>query len=215
MLEINNFKSFICLSGNLPSVDFFRSVINLNIPVIAADGAATKLMNIGVDPTFIIGDMDSFFGKANDDTEIIVVEDQNYTDFEKAIMFVKERNLEPCLILGMNGGEIDHILNNIATFVRYSTDVDMWFYDILDLGRAKIGRASSRFEYDVNKGSTISLFSFDHGQIVTEGMVWEIDSQPFHIMQKSAARNCAKSEKITISTSGDKVLTIIEANFTK
>jgi len=210
MLNISNFKSVICLNGNLPSPDFFRSVSSLGISIIAADGAAIKLIDMGVDPNFIVGDMDSFTGNVSEITEIIKVEDQNYTDFDKAITFMKERNLAPCLILGINGGEIDHILNNLATFVRYSHEIDIWFYDIPSVGQAKIGKSSSDLECNVDKGSTISLFSFSNGKITTKGLVWEIDSESFDIIKKSAARNCARSEKVMIRSS-DKILTIIDA----
>jgi len=212
MIKIDNFKSVICLNGNLPSADFFKSVAEALIPIIGVDGGAKRLIEMGVKSDFIIGDMDSFDINLKQNLNIIVVEDQNYTDFEKAIVFAKDKDFAPSLILGMNGGEIDHILNNITTFIRYSDEFDMWFYDIPNFGNQKMGRATINLRCNVPEGSTVSIFSFDEGKVVTQGMVWEIKSENFHVMKKSGARNRAKSEIVEISTDGMKLLTIIDAN---
>ena len=52
----NKFKSILCLDGELPSAAFF---FFFTLPIIAADGAANTLMQMGVLPQIVIGDLDS------------------------------------------------------------------------------------------------------------------------------------------------------------
>jgi len=212
--NLSRFKSLICLNGNLPDKKFFLKAIENGAIIVAADGGANKLCEIGITPDFIVGDMDSHFSEYHLSADkIILREDQDSTDFEKSLNFIQQKQCSPVLILGMSGGEIDHIINNVATFVRYSDSIDMWFYDIPNVGKSKIGRVAKNLDVLVGEDATVSLFSFDNGMLKTEGMVWEIDSEPFHLMNKSAARNRAKQDRVKISTTEEKLLTIFDGEF--
>ena len=46
--------------------------------------------------------------------------DQNSSDFQKAMKYLESQNLLPTIILGISGGYIDHILNNINNNVTNS-----------------------------------------------------------------------------------------------
>ncbi|MCH9753278.1 MAG: thiamine diphosphokinase [Alphaproteobacteria bacterium] len=213
MKKIEEFKCIICLNGSIPDYNFFARVKELKIPVIAVDGAANLLLNIDIIPDFIVGDMDSFKGSKHiPQDRVIVTEDQNYTDFEKTIKFVKEASFGSALVLGMNGGEIDHIINNVNTFVRYSRELSMWFYDIPSKGHSKLGAMSvnGTLDFNLEEGAMVSLFSYDQGKLKTEGLVWEINSKAFPVMEKSAARNKAQNNKVKVMTTQDKVLTIYD-----
>lgn len=215
MRNLSGFKSVICLNGNLPGKVFFRIILENNIPIIGADGGANLLYNIGVNPDFIVGDMDSCRDLSKfPKSKIIIIEDQNYTDFEKAIKFLQNKGIENSLVLGINGGEIDHVLNNVNTFIRYAKEFDMWFYDVPSRGESKLGSiVKNDIELTVPKETTISIFSFDDGKLTTEGMVWDIDSEAFSILDKSGARNRARLEKVSISTTGKSLLTIFDHKF--
>lgn len=215
MKKIEEFKSVICLDGSIPEAEFFVRIKDAEIPIIAADGATNLLLAMDIVPDFVVGDMDSFNGsKKIPQDKVIVVEDQNYSDFEKAIIFAKENSFDGALVLGMNGGEIDHIINNVNIFMRYSENFPMWFYDIPSKGNSKLGTTALNGIINLNlvKGSIISLFSFDEGNLKTKGLVWDIECQPFPIMEKSAARNKVKNSKVQITTTDKKVLSICDGH---
>jgi thiamine pyrophosphokinase len=210
MLRLENFESVICLNGSLPSKRFFDRIASSKITVVAADGGAHRLMDIKVMPDFVVGDMDSWKGyEGICDTKIHRKSGQDSTDFEKSLFFLRDRNIKKILVLGVNGGEIDHVINNINTFLRYSDQFDMCFYDEPDFGESKIGRAvNGSMDLDIDEGSKISLFSFDEGKMKTQGMQWEIEDKAYQVMETSAARNKSKSDKVHISTTGKKLLTV-------
>jgi len=215
MKNLSGFKSIICLNGNLPEKAFFRKILEKNIPIIGVDGGANLLHNMSIIPDFIVGDMDSCRDLSKfPKSKIIIIDDQNYTDFEKAIRFAQNHGIDNSLVLGINGGEIDHVINNVNTFVRYAKEFDMWFYDVPNTGESKLGGIiKNDIELSIPKETTISIFSFDDGKVTTEGMVWEIDSKEFSILDKSGARNRARLDKVNISTTGKNLLTIFDHEF--
>lgn len=210
MLKLADLEAVICLNGRLPSKEFFSKILNHSINIVAADGGAYRLLDMKIRPDFIVGDMDSLGENTGVcETKIHKNSDQNSTDFEKSLFFLRNKGITKILVLGMNGGEIDHIINNTNTFLRYSDQFGMYFYDEPEFGEAKVGHAvKGKMELKAEEGSNISLFSFDEGKIKTEGMKWEIKDKPFHVMKSSAARNKSKSKNISISTTGKSLLAI-------
>ena len=86
----SSFNAILCLDGTLPEEDFFKDFTN--IPLIAADGAAVKLLKKQVFSDIIIGDLDSFKKLAREEdflkSEIIQIDEQDTNDFEKALKII-------------------------------------------------------------------------------------------------------------------------------
>lgn len=114
----NDIVSILCLNGELPQRRFFH---NYTLPIVACDGAGTRLIKMGVKPQIIIGDLDSIEqGVSLDEVEIIHAPDQNHTDFSKALNILEAKNMLPCLVLGATGRQLDHTLNNISILLKYA-----------------------------------------------------------------------------------------------
>lgn len=210
MHKLEFFEAVICLNGRLLDREFFERVLSKKILLIAADGSYHTLKRIGVNPDFVVGDMDSVGDSVDlSMTQMHADSDQYSTDFEKVLFFLRSKGISKILVLGMNGGEIDHVINNTNTFLRYSDQFDMCFYDEPDFGESKIGVAvNGKIDLDVGVGKNISLFSFDEGKICTKGMTWEVSGESFNVMKASAARNRSKERNVSVSTTGDKLLAI-------
>ncbi len=81
---------------------------------IAADAGMKVFDEAGLEPDLLIGDMDSFtLGEAPLACEVERIEDQDRTDFQKALDRPEVRNAEEVVILGGTGGRSDHFLNNL------------------------------------------------------------------------------------------------------
>ena len=195
MHPLSKFKTLLVLNGNIPGRAFFDQF--QDICVVGVDGGASKILDLGILPHIIIGDLDGFDKSliSNTKTEIVYAMDQDFTDFEKAIMHVADKKLFPALVLGMNGGEIDHILNNMHVFIRYSEKYDMSFYD-----EGKIGTCiHASGEMDLKPGSNVSLFSFSEDPLSTSGLEWELKNEPLYFLKRSGVRNRAKSSKVSFA----------------
>ena len=84
----------LVLQGKAPDPDilcFFPDTY-----LIATDGAANGLIEIGIEPHIIIGDLDSFDSShlpENSRSQIIHIPDQEKNDFEKALDYCLDNNL--------------------------------------------------------------------------------------------------------------------------
>ena len=205
------FKSILCLNGNLPKKSFFKSYESL--PIIAADGAANYLYNLGLRPSYIVGDLDSFKVESHNcsDVEIVQYKNQNYCDFEKSLLVIKKNNLFPTLVVGVFGGEADHVINNLNCLVKYSNKCSMVFYDESNLRKPKWGTpTSSSLAFNTQKGAVISIFPYPRAVISSKGLVWELQNQELLQNVKSSIRNRANSLRVDIKIHSGKVIIIME-----
>jgi thiamine pyrophosphokinase len=158
-------KSILCLNGDLSNLPFLKKT---KLPIFAADGAGNTLLRAGIKPSLIIGDLDSMHLSSAQKENIECKHEpcQNSSDFQKALKHLKETNLLPTLILGMNGGHIDHILNNINIFL----ESDNIFYAPPILGYVLKG--SHPFSFPQN--TKVSLLGIPSALVSTTGFKWEL-----------------------------------------
>ena len=212
---IASHRSVICLDGG----DFNEEVltfVNDSAVVIAADGAANWMGGKGLNPQYIVGDGDSVsseegcFGAVE-----IYSADQDTTDFEKCIQFAQERELFPTLVLGFNGGEIDHVLGNAQVLLKHSEGVSLFFidsYNKRDCGGIKIGLPLSKGSYrmTVQMDATISILPYCSCRMTSKGLVWELTDQVLTQDGLLAIRNRAAKEEIEFKVCEGKALVIVD-----
>ncbi|RUR07937.1 hypothetical protein ELY15_11650 [Legionella sp. km772] len=110
LINFTGYHAILCLNGDLPDSSFFAK---LNLPIIAADGAANSLFKRHIKPTLIIGDLDSVHPRLLKEQDFLIADDQECSDYQKAMAYLGEQHLLPAIVVGINGGYLDHILNNI------------------------------------------------------------------------------------------------------
>lgn len=201
----------------------YRSVIVLNsptlckfpildgAPIIAADGAEKWLMEtdqIKSHDLFVVGDGDS-----STSDRLIKFSDQDTTDFEKCIDFAKAKDLLPALVLGVNGGEIDHILGNIQTLLKCSRGPSLFFLDrFLDQYKIGIPLEKGTWQIDVEAGTTVSIIPFVSTVLTTSGLAWELHNQELVPDGLTSMRNRAESKRIELTVLEGKALFIADMN---
>ncbi len=123
---------------------------------------------------------------------IIHTPDQDYCDFYKAVEHLTAIKLLPSIIVGMGGGVIDHILQNINIFLS----TDSIFYappivgHILQPGIAKF--------FSLKKNTKISLLGIPTAQISTKGLKWELYSNTLTFPGMNSCFNRSLSEDISL-----------------
>lgn len=175
--------------------------IREGVPIIAADGAANW-----IDADYIVGDGDSFkSGK------LIQIADQETTDFEKCIGFAKEKDLLPALVIGVSGGEIDHIMGNIQVLLKHAEKSSLFFLDPYPNG-LKIGIPLEKgsFNFHVKPETTVSILPFGSCTLSTKGLEWELTDQVLTPDGLLAIRNRAKKVEAEFHVTQGKALVIID-----
>ncbi len=120
MLDFKHYQSILCLNGDLPHPDFF----NHQLPIIAADGAINRLAKMGIKPHMVIGDLDSAEPELLEQNPYLHLPSQETCDYQKCLAYLSQQQLLPTIVVGLNGGHLDHILNNINLFL----DTDSLLY---------------------------------------------------------------------------------------
>jgi len=194
-----NSKSILCLNGDLPDSNFFlRDKV-----IVATDGAVDKLLNIGIKPSIIIGDLDSVKHKDYQNIEMVYLPDQNQSDFQKAMQYLSQKQLLPTVVCGVNGGFIDHILNNINIILEN----ECIFYSDPIIGYALNGPTT--LELDLNVHTKLSLFGMAKAKVSTVGLKWELDSAILEFPGANSCFNRVVTERISIEVLEGKLLVLI------
>ncbi|MEM1361541.1 MAG: thiamine diphosphokinase [Pseudomonadota bacterium] len=88
-------------------------------PLIAADGGAAKLIDAGLMPDAVIGDMDSLLPEMLERlcaSQLFPVAEQDSTDFEKCLTRIDAPLI---FALGFTAGRMDHLLAVLNTMIRH------------------------------------------------------------------------------------------------
>jgi thiamine pyrophosphokinase len=167
---VHPYRSILALNGHLPEAAFFE---DWKLPVIAADGAINTLLSKKIRPAAVVGDFDSMdlelVRHSLEDIPLIYRPDQNYSDFTKCLNYMEENNLLPSIIVGINGGYIDHILNNINLFLK----TDNIFYAPPIVGMV-LREGSHRFT--VTPNTKVSLLGIPQAIVSSQGLKWELEN---------------------------------------
>ena len=80
-------KIILILNGNLSNYKDIISFLDKYNIIICADGAVNKIIKLGIEPDYILGDLDSIsdenLKKYYD--KIVELKDQNYNDLHKSL----------------------------------------------------------------------------------------------------------------------------------
>ena len=199
LIDYQNYRSILCLSGTLPEAVFFRG----DLPIIAADGATNTLMKMGVRPRLAIGDLDAIDKSLLDKVETLYDYDQDFCDFEKALKYLAAENLLPCIVVGINGGFLDHVLNNINIVIRSNAV----FY-APPLFCCMI-RANEPKLFDLPLNTKLSLFGIPTAEVSTQGLKWELSRSTLTFPGATSCFNRSIAETIHITVHAGQALLMI------
>ncbi len=164
------YHSIVCLNSHIsqPIIQRLQQT-HPHLPIVAIDGAANQLIAMGVIPHMVIGDLDSIHKNHLTRCEIFETPDQNFSDFEKASVQLRKRNLLPAIILGIEGGRFDHSLINLCILSTYF-NTSIAIGDDFSITIIKEGKAF----FSDPLGTTLSIIPMPTVQLSTCGLVWDM-----------------------------------------
>ena len=189
---------------NLPNTEGY-AIIACN------DGAShyLKEKNFSLEKLdFISGDFDSHSGIDENiyHEKFIFTPDQNFTDFQKALDILKNKDVKKVDVYGGSGGEQDHFLGNLHVAFLFKDLMEITFYD----------EFSSYFfipkDFEINnvEGKMVSLLPFPKVEnLVTDGLNWELKNEDLEITKRIGTRNFATKSTVKISYSDGDLLVFI------
>ena len=175
----NNFDVVILANGDFPQAAQIKQLLQTAPCLIACDGATNALVEQGITPTWVVGDLDSIAPKLRQDPQwaerIQHVADQETNDLTKAAQWAVSLGKKRVCIVGATGKREDHTLANISLLSQYAA----WFEQVIlltDYGYFQTIAQTQEIAAPI--GQQVSLFSLTPGlAISTEGLKYPIHNR--------------------------------------
>ena len=191
--------------GNRP---LSSKVIELakNSLVVAADAGADRLLKFNIVPDWIIGDLDSISEKAITKLEdwTITNKDIQKTDLEKAVDYAFEKGVKEIVIVGWEGGRIDHTLAalGMAFDTRIKLIDDKFTVYCVDGEKRIKGKENTLF----------SLIAMPEARVSVNGARWNLQHEKLRIGGRGIHNEIGPSGEVTIECHSGNLL-LIEGDF--
>ena len=155
----------ILANGDFPKHPTPLRILKEATTIICCDGAVNNLVDHGLKPTHIIGDMDSISPELKNKYEdmLIHIADQNENDLRKTLKWAENNGAKKASILGATGKRDDHSLANIFTLLEFPSNLDMALFT--NYGKCSVVKSEHKF--DSFTGEQVSLFSTDNTIAIT------------------------------------------------
>ena len=193
-------KPFIILAnGQYPSHPTALNKLHAAGTIICTDGSANKLLENGLIPNVIIGDMDSTTVDQNSFKGLYVkIIDQDNTDLDKAFEWCKLNNLSPLTVLGTSQLREDHTIGNLILLANYSDELDINFVTDYFTITCHHGKRS----FTSFKQQLVSIVPVEDIQSITmEGLEFPLIDEPFPLSSRGIS-NRATGHQFIITSSG-------------
>jgi thiamine pyrophosphokinase len=142
----------VIVGGGALDEPLLRHLAARGAALVGADGGGDAIARAGLVPDAIIGDFDSLADPEgwSDRTRLLRIEEQETTDFEKALYSTQA---PVTLALGMTGKRFDHTLAALNAVMRHASERAIVLVDEHDLALALI----KPFRFQVPPGARISV----------------------------------------------------------
>ncbi len=200
VINLKGYQSILCLNGELPDLSFFTAI---NLPIIAADGAANSLLALGIHPSLITGDLDSVHPDILKHHAFLHSPEQESNDYQKAMRYLKDNELLPAIVVGINGGHLDHILNNINIFME--TNCLLYSPPI----KGFVIKEKSQTSLSLPVQTKISLMGIPEVTVSSTGLKWELSASHLSFPGKTSCFNRTQSPEIVIEVHQGAALILI------
>ena len=195
----------ICIVGGARiSEAVFRGALSFCRKVVAVDSGADFLLQQGIVPEVVLGDLDSLSDQARNAfaDRLCPIPEQATTDFEKMVMRVSA----PCLLaLGFTGGRLDHTLSVLNAMVRYPEQPVV----LVDEDDASFVAGAGRTMLELEVGTRISVMPVGAARAVTlDGVMWPFEDQPMSLDGFTSPSNAACGGTVTLRTSDPVLVTL-------
>jgi thiamine pyrophosphokinase len=211
--------ALIIANGESCSAELLGQLLEWSPFIIVLDGAIKRVLDLGIKIDVLLGDFDGVTSGRNEvdfdeiragqyPIEIVHTPDQNYTDLEKAFLFLIQRGHTAANIIWATGRRTDHTITNLTSIVRYKSKLQLVIIDDYSTIYPLLP-TPNRFEKWFTKGTPLSLIPVGNASgIFTQNMLYPLENDTLMLGYRSGSSNEVAEDgfvKITYET-GDLLL---------
>lgn len=198
----------IVSNGFPPTQELLKNEAKSADILIGADGGGNKILDHGLIPDVVIGDMDSFQEPETCDFEVIREPDQETNDLEKALNLALQKGAQTCNVLGSFGMRMDHSLKNLSVLKQFSS-----LFEQLIFRDERFDAFVIKEEYSgkIPVGNVVSLFPLSGvvKGITTKGLKYALNDESLINGQRDGTSNETMEPEFSVKVAeGDLVLFI-------
>ena len=168
--------------------------------IIAVDSGVEHLFKLSLDPTTLIGDLDSISKKSLDEVKkngvkiLAFNSNKDQTDFELALNYLEEAEKSKVYIIGGESGEIDHLISIFLLIPSKS-----FFENIIWLYGDKRIIFRQKLELNIKKLTKFSIIPLsDLTNLSIDGAEWNLDNKDIQFGETLTLRNNTNEEQLNI-----------------
>lgn len=189
----NQEPALIIANGAACSNELIDQLLEWNPTVIVLDGALSRVLELGFKIDIILGDFDSAdvhaLAESQYPVELVHTPDQNYTDLEKGIKFLIEKEYEAANIIWATGKRTDHTLSNISILAKYADKIKLKILDDYSIV-FPILPIPNKFSKWYNKGTILSLMPVGTANgITTKNLMYPLNDESLTLGFRNGSSN--------------------------
>lgn len=204
-------RILILCNGKPPSKHLFQQCLAATDFFIAADGGGNRARELGSTPDLVIGDLDSFESKPDENVKVIFQADQDTNDLEKALQLAKQREATHIQVLGATGYRLDHSLKNLSVLKQFTSQFDQLLFKD---NYGELFLLPPRYKKKLTIGVQVSLFPLSGKVegIQTSGLKYPLQDEALENGVRDGSSNEVVGEPVEISyRKGDLLIFIAES----
>jgi thiamine pyrophosphokinase len=191
-------KTLILCNGEPPPQNLFEEALKWADLFIAADGGGNTARSLDAAPDFVIGDLDSYRAKEDEEIELIHDTDQETNDLEKTLSFVKKRGGAHVKVLAATGLRLDQTLKNLSVLKQFNDQ----FQQLVFVDKhGTIQLLPHAYSKAIPVGTTVSLFPLS-GKVTgvtTEGLKYSLNDEDLENGVRDGSSNRVAANLVSIT----------------
>lgn len=198
----------ILANGRFPKSGLPLGYLDNSERIVCCDGSVLKLLDYGLEPWAIVGDLDSVTERIKEkfNDRLFHSDDQDTNDLTKAVRFCIKKGITNIVILGATGLREDHTLGNISLLADYADSISVKM--ITDYGvfiPVKAGAVISSWP-----GQQVSIFTMDKEMLISStGLKYPLEKTEFQNWWMGTLNEC-KGDSFSLSFDHGRVLAFLE-----
>jgi thiamine pyrophosphokinase len=174
--------------------------------IVAADGAANRLVSAGITPHVIVGDLDSVASSVPG-ADILYDPDPSRTDCDKLLSLLVARGHEEVTLASVEGDLVDHFLATLQSSARSSLRVRL----ALRRGMGWLLKGGQSLTVRTRQGDRLSLLPLVDSRGATfEGAVWPLERADLSALGLTSISNQATGEIVRAKLVEGAALLVVE-----
>ena len=192
-------RAVLWCNGDTPAKELVTPLLE-DALLYGVDGGAAKAVDAGYEVSEVLGDLDSV-DPSEWDGKSTHLSDDSSSDLAKSLGLLQTRGFTEVDVVGIDGGNPDHILGTWAALTEAPAGIDIRLHHeggITIRAHPKDGA----LDLLIPKGDEFSIFALESCQNVTiEGARWTLNDEPLSFSTRGL-HNESIGEPISVSADG-------------